>query len=75
MELLLPKLGMLVWTFLIIIPFCLFLIAIIDILRNQFKRENTKLIWILVVLFIPFLGSVLYFLIGRKERFSQKNIS
>ncbi|MEO7315117.1 MAG: PLDc N-terminal domain-containing protein [Ginsengibacter sp.] len=71
MELLLPQLSIIVWLFFIIVPFCLFLLAIIDILRNQFKGANTKLIWILVVLLLPFLGSILYFLIGRKDKIEQ----
>jgi ABC-type molybdate transport system permease subunit len=41
--------------------------ALIDILRNDFTGSN-KLIWILLVLFIPVLGFVLYFLIGRKQK-------
>lgn len=44
------------------------LIALIDIIRNEFRGSNDKVIWVIVVLFIPFLGSVLYFLIGRNQR-------
>ena len=43
------------------------LIALIDILKNEFY-ENNKLIWVLVVLFASFFGAVLYFLIGRKQK-------
>jgi hypothetical protein len=43
--------------FVIIIP----LAALINILTNQF-RGNDKIIWVLVVLFIPVIGSILYFL-------------
>lgn len=43
------------------------LLALISILRNDF-RGNDKLVWILVILFIPYLGAILYFLIGRKNR-------
>lgn len=44
------------------------LIALIDIIRNEFKGSNDKVIWVIIVLFIPFLGSLLYFLIGRNQR-------
>lgn len=44
------------------------LIALIDIIRNEFRGSNDKVIWVIVVLFIPFLGSLLYFLIGRNQR-------
>ncbi|WP_417887185.1 PLDc N-terminal domain-containing protein [Zunongwangia sp.] len=54
---------LLILTFAILFP----LLAIIDIVRNNFK-ENDKIIWLLVVLFFNFLGTILYFIIGRKQR-------
>ncbi len=42
-------------------------IALIDILRNEFSGNN-KLIWVLVVIFFSFIGTILYFIIGRKQR-------
>jgi hypothetical protein len=55
--------------FIFIIPALLLpLLALIDILRNDFKGSNDKVIWVIVVLFLPFLGSLLYFLIGRNQR-------
>ena len=44
------------------------LIALIDILRTDFKGPNDKIIWVLVVIFFNILGSILYFAIGRKQR-------
>ncbi|MCC4212902.1 PLDc N-terminal domain-containing protein [Leeuwenhoekiella parthenopeia] len=44
------------------------LIALIDILRNDFKGNNDKIIWVLVVLFFNIIGSMLYFAMGRKQR-------
>jgi len=49
--------------FLISIP----LIALIDILRSEFNGYN-KIIWVIVVIFLPVLGAVLYFFIGRKQK-------
>ncbi|WP_407944247.1 PLD nuclease N-terminal domain-containing protein [Marinifilum fragile] len=43
------------------------LFALIDILRNKFTNSN-KLIWILVVLFFPFFGPILYFIFGLKQK-------
>ncbi|MCC8426143.1 PLDc N-terminal domain-containing protein [Mucilaginibacter sp. UR6-11] len=45
---------------------CLF--CLIDIIRSDFKDSTAKLIWVLVVLFAPFIGSVLYLFIGRKSK-------
>lgn len=52
---------------LLLIVFAIPLLAIIDILRHQFK-DNEKLIWVLVVLFMPLVGTVLYLALGRKKR-------
>ncbi|KGO07897.1 PLDc N-terminal domain-containing protein [Dokdonia donghaensis] len=52
---------------LIIIVLGIPLLATIDILRHRF-RDNEKLIWLLVVLFMPFVGTLLYLGLGRKKR-------
>ncbi len=46
----------------------LWIIALISILRNEFPGSNDKLVWVLAVMFMPFIGSILYFLIGRNNR-------
>lgn len=43
------------------------IIALISIVNKSFPN-NDKLIWVLVVLFMPILGSILYFLIGRPRQ-------
>ncbi|HEA30229.1 MAG TPA: PLDc_N domain-containing protein [Leeuwenhoekiella sp.] len=43
------------------------IIALIDILKSSFKG-NDKIVWVLVVIFFNFFGSILYFLIGKKQR-------
>ncbi len=42
--------------------------CLVDIIRADFKDSTTKLIWVLVVLFAPFLGPILYLIIGRKTK-------
>lgn len=44
------------------------IIALIDVLRSNFKGSNDKLIWVLVILFLNVFGSVLYFLIGTRQK-------
>ena len=48
----------------------LWIIALVDILRSDFEG-NEKLIWVLLVIFLPFLGSLLYFTIGRSRKISR----
>jgi len=56
---------------LFLIGFIPFIIAFIDILKNEFTGYN-KLIWLLAVLFAPLMGSVAYFMIGKKQRVLNK---
>lgn len=49
------------------IPFLIELICLIDILRSEFTGNN-KIIWLLVVLFLPIVGAILYFFIGTDQK-------
>jgi hypothetical protein len=63
--------GSIVMSFLPLILIVLFgifwLWALIDILKSDFKGSN-KIVWLLLVIFIPLLGFILYFLIGKKQK-------
>ncbi|MBI9039950.1 PLD nuclease N-terminal domain-containing protein [Lutibacter sp.] len=43
------------------------IIALIDILKNEFEGNN-KIVWVLVVLFLNLIGAILYFVIGRNQK-------
>jgi H+/gluconate symporter-like permease len=55
------------------IPFGLWLGALIDLLRSNFEDSITKLIWLVVIVFIPVLGAILYLFIGRKQKINTIN--
>ena len=59
--------GEFLFIFIILFIPILIISALVDILRNEFKGNN-KIVWILVVLFLPLLGSLLYFGIGRSQK-------
>ncbi|NII23460.1 PLDc_N domain-containing protein [Pseudoflavitalea sp. X16] len=42
--------------------------ALVDIVRSRFREESTKIIWCLLVVFLPFLGTILYLAIGREQK-------
>ncbi len=42
----------------------LWIIAVVDIVKSS-KPLSMKILWILIVLFLPLVGLILYFLIGR----------
>jgi hypothetical protein len=48
------------------------LIAILDILKNDFKGNN-KIIWLLTVILVPIIGAIFYFFIGRNQKVKNRN--
>ena len=60
-------------TILFLLGFIPIIIAFIDILKNEFTGYN-KLIWLLAVLFAPLIGSITYFIIGKKQRILKNSI-
>lgn len=53
--------------FILFIPLLPWIIALVDILRSEFTGSN-KIVWLLVVIFLPVIGFILYFLIGRNQK-------
>ncbi|HAH25109.1 MAG TPA: hypothetical protein DCL77_15355 [Prolixibacteraceae bacterium] len=52
----------------VLLFFLLFpILALVDILRSKFEG-NMQLIWVLVVLLFNMIGSILYFIIGTKQK-------
>ena len=62
--------GVLVSSFLmifIVFTFILYIYILIDILKHEVTGYN-KIIWILVLIFFPILGAILYLVFGRSQR-------
>jgi Phospholipase_D-nuclease N-terminal len=53
----------------------LWLAAIIDIVRNDFKRDADKIVWFLFVMILPPIGVLLYLFIGRFQKINRKPVS
>jgi membrane protein implicated in regulation of membrane protease activity len=45
--------------------FILWLWALVDIITSKFDESIVQVVWLLVVFFLPFLGVILYLLIGK----------
>jgi hypothetical protein len=64
------SIGLFIWQSIMIIAIILPILALISILKSEFKG-NDKLIWVLVTLFLPFFGSILFFILGRPNRLNK----
>ncbi len=51
----------------ILIQLVFSIIALVDILKNDFK-DNNKIIWVIVILVMWLIGAILYYFIGRKQK-------
>lgn len=56
--------GLILWG----IGIAIWLWALIDILKSDFKDSVNKLIWLAVVFFLNILGVILYYFIGRGQK-------
>ena len=64
MDLLSPDGGILFWSIFSLVLAVLPIIALINLLPNKRIENVTKLIWVLVIIFVPVIGSILFFFIG-----------
>jgi hypothetical protein len=53
------------WKFLGILVYAY---TIYDVVTSRFANRNDRLIWIVIVLLLPFLGTILWFAVGRTKR-------
>ena len=59
--------GLIITLAVVLFIFLFPLIALVDVLTSQFQG-NDKLLWVIVILLLPFLGAFLYFIIGRDKK-------
>jgi Tfp pilus assembly major pilin PilA len=56
------------------VPFIAWMVALVDIIRSDFTGNN-KVIWLLIVLLVPLIGMILYFLIGKKQKIDKNLVA
>ena len=50
-----------------IVGLAIYAYTVYDVVSSNFGGNNDKIVWILIVLFLPLLGTVLWFLLGKKQ--------
>ncbi len=46
----------------------IYIFTIFDVVRSKFSNPSDRLVWILIVVLVPLLGTILWFVIGRNKR-------
>jgi|GEM_PF-884507 len=54
--------------FILVGMFAIWIWAMIDIITSKFKEDLMQVVWLLVVFFLPFIGVLLYLLLGRNMK-------
>lgn len=54
-----------IWLFLVGAPFLLTIYCVIDLIRTEFKDTNTKLLFLIIVVIAPLIGSIVYLFLKR----------
>lgn len=57
--------GEIILLLLIGAPFLLTIYCVIDLIRTEFKDSSTKLLFLILVLIAPFIGSIVYLFLKR----------
>ena len=47
--------------------------TILDVIKNKFVDESTKIVWLLVVILLGFLGAIIYWVVGRSNKVTVNN--
>ncbi len=42
--------------------------TVVDVVKSKFDDDSTKIVWLLVVILLGFLGSIIYWVVGRPKR-------
>ena len=46
----------------------LWIYSILDVVSTEFKDSNMKLIWILIILFAPIIGAIVYLILAKSTK-------
>lgn len=67
---LVPSWGIL--GFMLALNAVLFIAALVSIARNRIRTSGGTIVWALIVLSVPVLGSILWFFVGRRDSSSSR---
>jgi len=62
-----------IWLLLGSFLFVVWVITLVDILRSEFQTPSGKAVWMLLVLFLPLLGMLIYMILGSHQKKSSRD--
>ena len=68
MDLITPGYRLFLWQLSGLLFLGIWAYAIFDCMRSEFGEPNQKLIWIILIVFVPFLGPLMYLGLSKKGK-------
>lgn len=68
MDLVTPASGLIFWQLSGLIYLAFWTYALFDCVRNEFRGPNQKLIWLMLILFAPIIGTFLYLSMSKRTK-------
>lgn len=68
MDLIIPGYGLILWQLSGLIYLAFWVYALVDCVKSEFRGLNQKLIWLILILFAPIIGTFLYLSMNRRTK-------
>lgn len=68
MDLIVPGNGIILWQLAFILYLGFWVYALIDMIRSDFKESHMKLIWAILIVFVPIIGTFLYLNMNKRTK-------
>lgn len=72
MQIIQPEIGLIFWSAFILCILCLWILTLVNIAKSNFINPDIKMVWGLLVFFLPLIGTILYYSIGRNQRINNR---
>jgi hypothetical protein len=72
MELITPGYGLMFFQLSGLLLIGMWVWALFDCLKSEFEEPNQKLIWIILIVFVPFLGPLIYLGLSKKGKVKRR---
>lgn len=72
MDLINPGFGLVLWQLSGLLLIGIWAYALFDCLKSEFEEPNQKLIWIILIVFVPFLGPLMYLGLSKKGKVKRR---
>lgn len=68
MDLIVPGNGILLWQLSALLYLGFWVYALINMIRSEFKDGQTKLIWAILIVFVPIMGTFIYLSMNERTK-------